>query len=216
MYNTHVPVICAAMRASPDTFVRGVTFAYLSARTKFTTVPRQMADLAARGAEADRSPWLFAWKVDAYRYLADPETAAHLWREVIASRDTEEALRLLTRVPGLGIAKSAFILQFIGHDIACLDSRNANREKRDPGYYDAHGRKGTPYYDRKIAQYVREFGGRAQELWDAWCEEVSGVYGMPAEDISRLHQDTIVPNSSLMSGEVCAVPFIGGSQDIPF
>lgn len=221
MYNTHVPPICAAMRSSPELFTRGVMFAVLSARTHFTSVPDQMADLDRRG---DASRHLFSWKVDTYRHLADPETrkpsqACHnLWREVCASNSTEESLRLLTAVPGLGIAKAAFVLQFMGHDIACLDSRNAARENKDPARYNGHGRKGTPYFDRKIEQYVREFGGRAQELWDAWCEEVASVYGMPAEDISRLHLDTIVPPNYLVpkGRESCVVPFIGGSQDVPF
>jgi hypothetical protein len=38
MYRDHVPLINAAMRASPDNFVRGVMFAVLSARQPFTSV----------------------------------------------------------------------------------------------------------------------------------------------------------------------------------
>ena len=59
MYDTHVPLIAAAMRASPDTFARGCMFAILSARAPFYRVPSDLLDLD-RDKHNCRALW--AWK----------------------------------------------------------------------------------------------------------------------------------------------------------
>lgn len=210
MYNEHVPVINSAMRQCPETFARGIMFAVLSARQPFSNIAVQMDDLAAKG---EKSRYLFAWKRDCYLYVEKHKE--QIWRDTCAAHDSETALKILTKVPGLGIVKSAFVLQFIGHDIACLDVRNIVREGRDPNAFKSNGPKykASKAFERKISRYISETQGRARELWDVWCADVAETYGMTAHGVSEAHL-RIVPRR-LRSLPQVACPSITAEQ-VPF
>jgi hypothetical protein len=184
MYRDHVPLINAAMRSSPDYFVRGVTFAILSARQPFVTVPDQLTELDEDGADARG---LFSWKYGAWLYVTEHKN--ELWERVCNAPDTETALWEITRVPGIGVVKGAFILQFLGHDIACLDTRNIKREGRSPRAYrsDGEARKTTEAFKAKLRRYIRDTAGQAERYWDEWCREVAVTYKMTADEVSALH-----------------------------
>lgn len=190
MYATHVPAINACMRGSVDGFKRGVMFAVCSIRQPITLVPEQLAEVLQHGASA---PGLFGHKLQAFDYLED--NAASLWRDVCATSDPCEAIARLCDVPGLGIVKAAFICQFLGFDVACLDTRNIKREGRNPRAYRSDGpaRKATKAFQRKIARYVAETAGKAEFYWNAWCEDVARVYKMSALEISELHLAILTP-----------------------
>ena len=207
MYATHVPQINGAMRADLATFKRGIMFAILSARVQFPRAPDQCADLAKMGKDAK---CLWGHKYGAYLYLE--EHGETLWRQGCAERDSEQALCLLTKIPGLGIVKAAFVLQMLGHDIACLDVRNIIRDGRDPRAFRSDAReKASPQWRKKIARYVAETKGQAQFYWDRWCEEVAKDYGSTAERISQDHVNAIVrkrlrlPSEPVMHDET--IPF---------
>src|SRR5665213_1268982 len=189
MYDNHVPVISAAMRASPDTFARGCMFAILSARVQFHRVPGDLLDLD-RDKHECRALW--SWKGAAYAYIE--ANKAQLWRDTLAEIDPAKAILVLTRVPGLGLVKAAFVLQLAGYDVACLDVRNIVTDKRNPRAYrsDGEARKGLPSFARKAARYVADTEGRARFYWDRWCHEVAASYGMTPEECSALHL-SIVP-----------------------
>lgn len=184
MYAEHVPLINAHMRASVEGFKRGVMFAVCSIRQPITVVPDQLAEVQEHGASA---PGLFGHKIDAFAYLE--EHAEELWLDVCALTDPAAAIERLCDMPGLGIVKAAFICQFLGFDVACLDTRNIKREGRNPRAYrsDGNAKKSGPAWKRKIARYVAETSGKAQFYWDAWCEDVAAVYDMTAQEISELH-----------------------------
>jgi hypothetical protein len=191
MYSRDVPLINGAMRADFRTFKRGVMFAILSARVQFPRVPDQCAELAKEGAKAK---CLWGHKFGAYQYIE--EHGATLWHDVCNERDPEQALYILTRIPGLGIVKAAFILQMLGHDIACLDVRNIIRDGRDP---------------RAFRSDAKETRGKAEFYWDRWCEEVAKDYGSTAERISQDHVNAIVRKSL----RDCPMP-VTKATDIPF
>jgi hypothetical protein len=211
MYLNHVPTINAAMRECPKTFARGVMFAILSARVQFPRVPIQMKELDRMGA---RAACLWGWKRGAFDYVTEHRDT--LWHETCAARDSEEAILILCRIPGMGIVKAAFVLQFLGHDIACLDTRNIMREGLDPRAYRSDGPacKARPAFARKARRYVTQTQGRAQELWDAWCGDVAGVYGMQAAQISAMHLAIVPARQRHLTSPL--VPFIGLSEPIPF
>lgn len=192
MYLDHVPKIAAAMHACPDTFAAGIMFAVLSARVPFVRVPEMLLEIAEHGKHA-----------------------AALWRETCAAKDSETAIVILTRIPGMGIVKAGFVLQLLGHDVACLDTRNIQREDRDPRAYRSDGekRKAMPAFKRKIARYVADVGGKAGAYWDAWCTEIGGIYDMSAEDVSALHL-CFVP-ASLRALPELSLPTVG-YHAIPF
>jgi hypothetical protein len=194
MYRQHVPAISEAMRDSPEGFVRGCMFAILSIRQPVTAVPDQMAVLFGEAeATRDTEP-LFGSKWQAWAYLSDPGNAARMWEDVCAKLFTRKGARAgllrLLEVPGLGIVKAGFILQMLGHDVACLDTRNVKREGRNPRAFRTDGRKPAALV-RKVDLYLNETYGHAERYWDQWCTEVAGYYDMTPEAVSALHLSVI-------------------------
>lgn len=183
MYAEHMPVIRDFMRASPENFRRGVIFVVLSIRQPITFVPDAMIECEDRGISA-RCIW--GHKIDAFEFLADPVKLNNLWSQVCATQDSATAIEALLHVPGLGIVKAAFVCQLMGFDVACLDSRNVKREKRNPRAFRTDG-KAPAKLRAKIKRYLAETQGKAQYYWDAWCEDVAERYGMTPEEISALH-----------------------------
>src|SRR6266567_385226 len=150
MYADHVPIINAAMRDNLVTFRRGVMFAVLSARTQFYRMPEQVACLDANGRG---SPTLWTWKWRTFDYMDQEETAVPFWRAVCAADNSVDGLRAAIQCPGLGLVKGAFVLQMLGHDIACIDSRNADRDGHKPNAFNLHGRNTGKWVERMIERY---------------------------------------------------------------
>ena len=148
-------------------------------------MPAQLADLDLVGAD---SRHLMGHKREAYRHIQKHKAA--LWSGIKAADWNGARLQLLCAVPGLGIVKSGFILQLMGYDVACLDSRNVEREGRDPRAFR------TPYTRKKIARYLLDTQGRSREYWDAWCEDVAQAYDLTPFAVSALHM-AIVPSENV-------------------
>lgn len=184
MYSEHCTLIAAGMRRDVATFKRGVMFAVLSIRQHVVKVPLQLRDLDRDGADCK---WLFGHKRGAYEYME--AHAEELWLSMRRLKRPIEAIATMTRVPGLGIAKAAFVCQLMGFNVGCLDGRNLARFGLPPRQYRSDGERGknTLAFARKIAAYCEVYEGRAQELWDDWCEDVANEYGYDAHDISALH-----------------------------
>lgn len=183
MYSDDVPVIDKAMRGDVNAFKRGLLFALCSIRQQVLNVPDQME----RICRGDLEP-LWGSKIKAWDYIESNADA--LWKRSKIALTPREAVNVLLRVPGLGIVKSAFVAQMMGHDVACLDSRNVKREGMNPRAYRTDGK--APYdLRRKVAHYCDTTQGRAQELWDVWCNEVAKANNMTGDSISRLHRDAI-------------------------
>lgn len=211
MYQEHVRVISAGMRGDPDVFVRGVAFAILSIRQQFVTVTRALAEVERAGLNA-RSLW--GCKRGAYDFLRKNKIS--LWNAAVGSERSEDAIEHLCSVPCLGIVKAAFVAQLMGFDIGCLDTRNIQRLGLNPREWRSDGaeRKATPAFKRKVGRYVDATAGRAEELWNDWCEDVAGTYKVTAEEISRDHL-VIVPPRLRKRFPLDPVPVIG-RQQIPF
>lgn len=197
MYKEHcLGIIAPAMRDDMATFRRGVMFAVCSIRQPITSVPDQIAALF----EGGENP-LFGHKFNAWAWISEERNCSLLWKKLglfWALQDykgkptrsaTSCALMALLEIPGLGIVKSAFILQLMGFDIACLDSRNVKREGRNPREYETRGTKGgrAKFQVTKINCYLDDVFGEAQEYWDAWCQDVAQAYDRTPEEISELH-----------------------------
>lgn len=211
MYQDHVSIINAGMRADPDTFARGVTFAFLSIRTQFVRVAEQMKQVDNAGHKAQA---LWGHKRGAYDYLRKNKYA--LWQFMISAHTSEEAINIITAIPGMGIVKGAFVCQMMGHDVGCLDTRNVQRLGLNPREWrtDGGARKSTDAFKRKIVRYVDATQGCAERLWNDWCADVANVYKVSPENISADHL-IIVPTRQRKSLVLDRVPVIK-RYDIPF
>lgn len=193
MYAEHCPAISNGMQSDPEIFKRGCVFVILSIRQIIDRVPGQMDEVDELRSQA---PCLFGWKRSAYQHIQ--LNGARLQKTLNATQDPAGAIRALLEVPGLGIVKAAFVAQLFGFDIACIDSRNAEREGRKQRAFEYDkSRPAGARLDRLLALYLSATHGRAQEYWDAWCAFVGPGYGMTAEECSALHlvilPDNFVP-----------------------
>lgn len=191
MYQDHVGLLSVAMRHDPDIFFRGVTFAVLSIRQQFVRIRDQMAEVENASTKA-RALW--GYKRGAYDFLRKNKCVLH--RSVVSSQYAEDAIEHLTSIPGLGIVKSAFVAQMMGFDVGCLDSRNIVRLGLNPREWrtDGEERKQGAAFKRKVARYVDETSGRAEELWNDWCEDAAQVYKVTAQEISADHLVILPPS----------------------
>lgn len=189
MYATHIPFIRDVAIADYDGFADVVTFAALSVRQQFIRVPAMMDDVRKNGAGSHH---LWGWKGDTYAYVHTAPIATELWRDVRkAARTgaTADALKALVQVPGLGLAKSGFVAQMLGFNVACFDSRNMKflgMDKRK-WRYDADYSPGILAW--KIEEYIdlsRKLGG-AEYFWDRWCTSVAEDNFETPERVSRMH-----------------------------
>lgn len=202
MYRHHAPLIGAAMREDPEIFKRACVFVILSIRTGINRLESQMDEVDEQRASA---PCLFGWKRKAYQHiqLHGRRLHAHLSAQALAVtignlsdlEASREAIRTLLEVPGLGIVKAAFVAQLFGFDVACIDSRNAEREGRKrEGFKMDKGKTSPARLDKLLALYLSVTHGRAEEYWDAWCNYVALDYKLSGEEISAMHL-VIVPDN---------------------
>ena len=207
MYETHVPYIASAMRQDADAFARGVTFALLSIQQMFVTVPKAMVDVEQNDTA---SRFLFGSKAGAYHFLMEHKVGLHA--ACVAATSPAEVIATVATIPGMGIVKAAFVAQLMGHDVACLDTRNIQREKRNPREYRSRKDCSPRKFAKDIERYVRDTGGKAREYWDTWCTDVAKTYGMTPLAVSKLHLDCVVRATVAP----IAVPFFYLSDDMPF
>lgn len=190
-YKKHNPTIAAAMRSDLTCFRRGVMFAVLSIRQSIRNMPAELDDLETEGMSCR---FLFGWKRDAYRYVMD--YCDVLQRDILNARTMAARMDVALRVPGLGLVKAAFVLQLMGYDVACLDSRNVVREGRNPRAFRTDGKKSGPAFERKRDRYLAEVKGRSARYWNDWCKDVAQEYGMTAHEVSALHL-CIIPDNHI-------------------
>lgn len=190
MYKDHVPMIASAMRTDTEAFKRGVMFAAISARMRFNRVPALCEQLRYSG---ESCPCLWGWKKDTYKYLqkhGDSALASILpWKEYPSI-----ALRNVTKIPGMGLVKGGFVLQLMGMDIGCLDTRNEARLGLDMRPYRTRGKKDklTKSYQSKAERYAAITAGQAETLWDDWCVDTAEEYGLSPQAVSQIHVDAIL------------------------
>jgi hypothetical protein len=175
--------------SNPDGLADVIMFAVLSIQQPFRSLPRQMADVRRKGRD---SAYLWGWKRDTFDYVQ--EHKGELFARLRDAWDAEDAIDILTDVPGLGLVKAGFVAQMLGYDVACLDTRNLI----DLGLpltafkFDKAGIKKPETRRRKIADYVkfcRDTGG-SEHWWNHWCAGLANVVET-ADQISRAHVDVI-------------------------
>lgn len=189
MYRDEVAAISSSMMDDRAAFVRGIRFSCFSARQPIETVPEALADAEANGTSAEALNVLN--RLACYEYTQ--EHGDRLWMLLRDERDIARGIRTLLDVPGLGIIKAAFVMQFLGHNVGCIDTHNMRWDKVPARAFCARGtKKGQParYTDGQIARYLGLAEGRAEFLWDRWCTRVAKMRPdifPDAEYVSRLH-----------------------------
>ena len=190
MYASHGPKLAKFGRANADNMAEVAVFVLLTIRQPFERVPAQMAEVRERKGEAAS---LFGSKRDGYLFLAAHK--AELFSEFHRilrenTPDTRERLiELFMQVPGLGIAKAAFVLQCLGVETACLDTHNLQRLGLKETAFKCPGTLSAATVRAKIRTYIAACDAVMSSAgwWDSWCEYVAARKNLTAEAVSALH-----------------------------
>lgn len=178
---------------------RVYVFTSLTIQAGLSTIHPKMLDVDDKGASSSH---LWTMKGDGFRYWERHENSLFKrLKAAVKAGDVMDAMDTLTEVPGLGLAKSGFLCQMLGLDVACLDSHNLARLGLPATSYKlAKGIK-HDLKMRKIADYVdytRKSGG-AEYWWNTWCAYVAGNSAnktLPnADAVSAYHWTAITQTS---------------------
>lgn len=193
MYRTHQPIIADFAAQSPEHFFQVLSFVLLTINQHFEIVPALVADVQKHGLESKRVSRLQRRALCAMAY-----NAPYL-HDVYQSIDDEQLIHELIYLPGLGIAKSAFVVQLLrtGSHVGCLDRHHLRamglKEKLFQGY--------RSLKEESLIQRIRAYcalcraSGGAEVLWDRWCTTLALLRPKSfksAEDVSSLHVRCIV------------------------
>lgn len=120
-FSTIQPKIQKLVEDDPSKVKDVITFASLTIRQPFYTMKKQMTSVKLHGKN---SPYLFGFKAKTYEWLQDNADMVKDLPNMIKKLTDEEALGILTTIPGIGLAKGGFIMQLISGKGGCIDSHN--------------------------------------------------------------------------------------------
>ncbi len=200
MYTDHVPQIAAHAKASPEGLADVCVFVLATIRVQFGRVPAGMREIRQRRHLASA---LWGWKREGYEFIRDNRD--DLFAGAQALDDPETTCELIdlfaSQVPGLGIVKAAFVVQMLGHDVACFDSRNLEvlgyATNARPWRNKKIGKQVNRL--RKISDYVqatRASGGSAF-WWDHWCAGIAPALGITPDAVSGWHLTEVKKGSGI-------------------
>jgi len=179
MYKRDVALIEDYVAQSPEHMFYMFLFVWCTIQKGLSTVELQMDDYFKEGVESRHLN--MGHKREGVEYYR--QNASWLWGRLHYLRDMgrndpeiiAEAILMLLDAPGLGIAKSGFVLQCMGFDVACMDSHNLKRMGLKEGAFkDNPKAKRATRLKRNLA-YVKICQQEGSEYWwDSWCHHVAG------------------------------------------
>jgi hypothetical protein len=186
--------------AEPDRIPDVAAFVLLSIRQPFLSIGARVAEYRQRGAD---SQYLGGWKRDTLRHVKRHHRAIHRDLEAfMAGRiNQSETLWRLTRIPGLGPAKGAFLGQLLTGRFACLDSMNLLRLGIGERQFRMDKAGASERRQRRIiSAYLATCNmlGDSAHWWNAWCQHLADrernrrgyriPWRMTGDQISALHR----------------------------
>jgi hypothetical protein len=193
MYQRDVPKILSYVKENgPDGLMAVGAFVLSTIQTPLSRTKVQVADIKKWGIQA---PHLWGSKRAGYRHLLDNRVS--LYQKLVeAPVGRSEALLEVIKTPGLGLVKSAFLLQCLGYETACMDSHNIKRYGLDPNSLKV-GKVTQKTLFKKVDGYVTlcDSINSSQGHWDDWCAYVANNRmnkSLPTADrVSAFHYEAI-------------------------
>lgn len=182
MYHRDVPIIRSHVVDSknPDVMLDLVTFVLCTIRVPLIRVLGQVQDVWLRGSQ---SASLWGFKRKGYEYTGD--NLGPLYELLLASEDHMLYDELL-KVPGLGYAKAAFVMQCLGFNYGCLDVHNL----RELGVSQKKKLKKEEYLSLMTAKTTDKW-------WDDWCNFIPNsnhwnTSFSNGDEVSKFHVKCVV------------------------
>ena len=204
MYKKDNKIIADFLLASPDNLVRGYTFVLLSIQQPTQGLADKMLEVDQQGPECRHLN--YGLKRAGFEYVeSQKHTIFERLTEYVALglNDVDNIANALLYVydtPNLGMVKSAFLLQLLGFNVACLDSHNLKRLGWKQSQVSIT--KGLKYETKikKIKAYISTTQEKGTAYWwNSWCNYVAGNIAnkklTTGQQVSQYHIQAILPKA---------------------
>lgn len=180
LYNRDVKLIQQhILNTGPDGIVDVVSTVIASIRTRFKDITALSEDIRKN---RENSKALWGYKKDSYLALTDVKD--ELYDLFESSVPEKTMLNSVLSIKGLGLAKSSFVMQMMGYNLACLDTHNLKLLGYSNSYFN-NKNKADEY-----TSLVKEKG--AEYWWNRWCSlipttPINKNYFKTADEVSYEH-----------------------------
>ena len=190
-------------QASPKQMEQVIAFVFASIRVQTFLHPKYMKEWRKRGL---KSSWIWGNKRTGLTYVRKHRDDLHKRAMAIIKAKkknmAEDLIMIFLEVPGLGIPKSAFVVQLLTGSPGCLDVHNIRKympgvdaSKGTPSILQTSGNT-IPVKRKKVQEYqkiVSDTGG-SMVWWINWCNHIGILQAKHfngGHDVSQLHVDCI-------------------------
>ena len=199
MYKRDATAIAAHALKSPEGLVDVIEFTLCTIRQPLQQVIKQRRDIAKNG---DKSPFLFGFKRDGWKYTQ--KNALYLWRvmhDILKRENSDDRkadlIQHFMQIPGLGMVKSAFVVQMVGGGTACLDSHNLKSLGESKNIVTIKKGLKPETVRLKVLDYISlcEQHGDSEYWWNRWCDYVAARRGSPLKsgnEVSAYHVKAVI------------------------
>lgn len=171
-----------ATTINKDNFHSVIKFVSLTIQQPFYTMLDQITSVNKKGI---KSPYVWGNKIKTFEWLkAHPNLTSHMYT-IIPSLTDEQALGILTEIPGIGTAKAGFVMQLTFGRIGCLDTHNYGtiyNIKDILNVLSIKMNKENKYNIKDYLSICHHIG--VEQLWDNWCMFIDKKYPDKFKDVS--------------------------------
>ena len=205
-----IPIV-AFSQESAENWARVASFALLTIRQMFVTMPKQMSELDRDGSACR---YLYGWKADSFAFIHAHKR--EMWdnaRAFMAGRiDLDSLILAYLAIPGFGIVKASFLCQMTVGNGACLDSHNLDRMGLRLDSFNCAKSLTVQTVRLRIKAYNRVWSSQGDSAywWDSWCNYVAirrrNWFPAGGAQCSALHREVIVdsaPYRAVKGGAHC-------------
>lgn len=172
MYQRDLPkIVDYVEQEGPDGLVAVGAFVLSTIQQPLSRTKVSVQDIKQWGTQ---SPHLWGFKRAGYRHLLDNRVP--LYQKLVTRPvGRSEALLEVSKTPGLGLVKGAFLLQCLGYETACLDTHNIKLFGINPSDLKV-GKVKQATLEKKIDGYLSicDNIGSSEFFWNNWVCHVAG------------------------------------------
>lgn len=181
MYDREIKLINQhVVNSGPQGLVDVFSTVIATIRTRFSSVVSLSEDIRVNKHNAKA---LWSHKKNSYAGIVDAKE--QLYSALVESKIPEkEAIEMLLKIKGLGIAKASFGLQMLGYNTACLDVHNLKKLGYSSSYF---------ANSKRVEEYLKVVQEKGTEYWwNSWCELIPSTtanhkHFKTADEVSFTH-----------------------------
>ena len=171
----HNPAINKWSQKSPDNLKDMIMMVVLSIQQPWHSVGKQMQDYRLKGSS---SKYIWGNKLRTLKFLEKHKE--ELYRDALECLEFNyknksfRVMKVLLRVPGLGLPKAGFCCQLFAGCVGCIDIHNLRRLNISPNILNFNKNSTDKTKERRIKSYIDACSKRkCSWLWNTWCSLIA-------------------------------------------